>query len=132
MIRKKLTGRKNTSASYLIYNDKDGYKIGNLIWDKTKTELLTLYAYTTLTINVNPSDAKITFDAGEYKQNGNSISVPIGTEVNYKIERDGYVPIERKLIVSSDTELNIDLIELVTITIEPIPSNAVVTITFIE
>ena len=83
----------------------------------------------TLTINPIPADATVTLTADGYTQVGNKIRVATGTRVAYKIEKEGYLPQTGSSIISENRTLNTELqSRYATLTIEPTPSNATVTL----
>lgn len=83
----------------------------------------------TLTIVPTPSDATVTLTSSGYTQSGNSITVRTGTNVNYTVSKSGYVTQNGTVIVTGDQSLSITLASFCTLTINPTPSNATVTLT---
>ena len=131
MITKKLVGRKGTSANYLIFNSSGTKKTGTINWDISKREWLTLENIAVFTIAPKPSDAIVTITASGYTQDGNRILVKPGTVVNYTITKDGYEPKSGQVTVQQNTTIDGTLDPLITITIDPIPSNASVTLKYV-
>ena len=65
--------------------------------------------YYTYTVNALPKVANVLLTAGDYTQNGNSITVPEGTTVNWTVENLGYTPQTGSEIISSDLVKDIEL-----------------------
>lgn len=61
----------------------------------------------TLTINPNPSDARVMLNAEGYSQVGNSITVADGTMVSYEVSLDGYFPENSNVIVTSNKTIDV-------------------------
>ena len=81
--------------------------------------------YVTITINATPSNATITMNGTVQS----SITVPQDTQVTYKVECDGYQTVERTITATVSQTINVTLeLDTVTITINPTPSDATVTI----
>ena len=70
------------------------------------------YKMATLTINPTPSDAVVTLTAEGYTQEGNSITVEKGTNVQVKVEKDEFESFNDSIIVSKDTSMNIQINEI--------------------
>lgn len=79
----------------------------------------------------NPSDATVTLTAEGYIQTGNSIKVPIGTIVSWKVEKDKYQTRESSFAVAGNTTIPVKLSEqpLRTLSIVTTPADAAVVIT---
>lgn len=132
MITKQLTGRKGTSASYLIFDNNNHHKLGNIVWNIDKKEWLTLQNIATFTIIPNPADATVTILSEGNTQDGNEMIVTTGATVYYAIEKNGYEPKYGEVVVNENITIDGTLREYVTITLEPTPSNAEVTLKYIE
>ena len=79
-----------------------------------------------LTINPTPSEAVVTIDGVAT----NSISVREGRTVNYSVSLDGYVTKSGSIRVLNDNSVDVALDrEMMTVTINPTPSNATVVLT---
>ncbi len=134
MIHEKLIGRKNTSASYLIYND-DGHKNGRIVWDNNKKVILSLTDKIQFGIVTNPSDAQVTIVADGYYQDQYGLTTYPGTEVWYEVKKEGYIPQYGNLTLTDNTTIKVDLVkdvELVTITIDTIPCDAKVNLVMFD
>ena len=102
-------------------------KIDVVYKDKTKTYLKEneFSEYFVLGINPTPADAIVTINGKETK----SISVKQGEEVEWKVEKTGYVTQGGKHIADNDGIYDIILeSEECTFTINPTPADAIVTI----
>ena len=86
----------------------------------------------TLTVNAIPSDAIITLIADGYTQVGNSIIVEIGTLVQVVVEKEGYITQIKNVRVTQDATIDVELKDLVTVTINPIPSEASVELQYMD
>lgn len=134
MITNKLTGRKGTSASYLIYNNDGKYKLGNIVWDVDKTEWLTLENMCKFTINPTPTDATVTIIYNNVIYTNEIVTITPGSMVYYSVEKEGYEPQFGELLINQNTTYDIKLLsaenvkENVTLTFETIPGNANVTL----
>jgi len=83
----------------------------------------------TLEIVPYPSDATVTLTATGYTQVDNSITVKYGTSVSYIVSKSGHETKSGTIIVTSDQQVLITLLNQVVLTIEPTPSNATVVLT---
>ena len=109
----------------------DGYytQTNTIIADETKTiDVVLEYKLATLTINPTPSDAVVTLTADGYTQVGNSITVEKGTSVNCVVSKDGFATTTQNIEIIKDTTIDITLTTLPVLTINPTPTNAVVTL----
>ena len=77
----------------------------------TEPETPTMY---TFTINPTPSNATVTLTASGYAQSGNSITVPSGTSVAWKVEASGYVTQNGTHTVNKTETKNVTLTEVTT------------------
>lgn len=66
--------------------------------------------YFTYTLNTLPKVASVLLTAGDYVQNGNSITVPEGTTVTWTVENIGYTSQTGTEIISSDLVKDIELV----------------------
>lgn len=86
----------------------------------------------TLTVQPTPSDATVTLTATGYTQSGNSIKVKRGTQVTIKLEKTGYVSRTFTKTVYGDStatyEIYAESVKTYTLTINPNPANATVTL----
>lgn len=65
----------------------------------------------TYTINPTPADANVVLTADGYTQEGNSISVLIGTEISYEVSKEGYITQSAdNVVVSNNTVVDITLV----------------------
>ena len=125
-----ITVPKGSTIEYTV--SLKGYvtQTHTIIADETKVIQVTLESnMVTLTINPTPSDAVVTLTANGYTQNGNSITVERGTSVKYIIEKEGYGTTTNTIVVGDTSTMDILLIPYHTLTINPTPSDAVVTLT---
>ena len=84
----------------------------------------------TFTVYPTPSDATVTLTATGYTQQGNSITVPRGTLVTYSVSKEGYIPSEPDtIILNQDDSVAVVLTQWVTLTVNPTPNDATVTLT---
>lgn len=70
----------------------------------------------TLTINPTPSNATVNIVSGTCIQYNNSIDVPLNSVVEYTVSADGYSSVSNKIILSENTNLDIQL-QLLPITV---------------
>lgn len=86
----------------------------------------------TLTVQPTPSDATVTLTATGYTQSGNSIKVKRGTQVTIKLEKTGYVSQTFTKTVYGDStatyEIYAESVKTYTLTVNPNPANATVTL----
>lgn len=89
------------------------------------------YLQAKVTIVPDPSDSTVTLTATGYSQTGNSIDVPIGTVVKWKVEKTTYDPREGEFLVVGNTSVPVKLSEQPkrTVSINTIPADASVLIT---
>lgn len=84
----------------------------------------------TFTVNPEPSDATVVITSGTCEQVGNSITVPKNSLVEYTVSKDGYIAKTGYRNITETFILDISLEnEMVTLTINPVPSNANVVLT---
>lgn len=101
-----------TTVTYII--SKEGY-ITSQEYSKlvTQNENITAPALqksiVTLTINPNPSDARVTLTAEGYQQEGNSITVSAGIPITYSVYKKDYKEINDTITLTDDQTLNITL-----------------------
>lgn len=89
------------------------------------------YLQAKVTIVPDPSDSTVTLTATGYSQSGNSIDVPIGTVVKWKVEKTAYDSREGEFLVVGNTSISVKLSEQPkrTVSINTIPADASVLIT---
>lgn len=125
---------KNTNVLYTI--EKNGYisESGEIaVIDEDIIKHIKMYdtTYSIVKILTEQENVNIVLMADGYVQEDNMIVVKKGTEVSYTITCDGYATESGSIIATNDREnLNIQLTELVTITVEPIPSTSKVVLTY--
>lgn len=83
----------------------------------------------TITILPNPSDATVVLTATGYTQSGNSITVKYGTTVNYTVSKASHITATGTINAVNDENIPVSLVNQNTLTINPSPSNATVTLT---
>lgn len=83
----------------------------------------------TFTIVPNPSTATVTLQASGYTQQGNSITVHSGTSVKWTVSEANYATQTDTVVVNSTYSLPVTLNAIPTLTINPTPSDATVTLT---
>jgi hypothetical protein len=83
----------------------------------------------TLVFNVTPYTEEIDLIAEGYRQIGNTIKVPVNTQVRCEAILDGYVPYVGVVTVTQDETLNVTLEQGVKCTINPTPADATVVFT---
>ena len=110
------------SVSANNYVSQSGTKVVN----DNCADNITLKALVEFTVTPTPNDATVTLIATGYSQVGNSIKVPYGTTVMWMVEKTGYTTRSGSKIMTEDTEAQIILTEMLTLTIVPSPSDAVV------
>lgn len=81
----------------------------------------------TLVFNVTPHTEEIDLIAEGYRQIGNTIKVPVNTQVRCEAILDGYVPYVGVVTVTQDETLDVTLEQGVKYTINTTPANATVT-----
>ena len=116
-------GNRNLLANF----EGNNYKIDVIYNDKTKTysKENEFSEYFVIGINPTPADAIVTLNGKETK----TISVKQGEEVEWKVEKIGYVTQGGKHIADNDGIYDIILeSEECTFTINPTPADAIVTI----
>jgi hypothetical protein len=83
----------------------------------------------TFTINPTPSDAKVELIADGFEQNGNSITTHKYTNIEYVVSKDHYISKRGNINITENTNIDIELeVIMRTFTINPTPSDAIVTI----
>lgn len=89
------------------------------------------YLQAKVTIVPDPAGSTVTLTAPGYSQSGNSINVPIGTVVKWKVEKNAYDPREGELLVVGNTSVPVKLSEQPkrTVSINTTPADATVLIT---
>ena len=120
---------KNTTVTYTV--EKEGYvtKTDYIIAKLDKEIPVELVPYVTLEINPTPADATVVLVCTGYEQVGNSITVPQGSTVTYRVSKPEYVEVSDTLTLDESEELSIDLVSFVTVTVVPDPVSSIVTLT---
>lgn len=122
---------ENTDITYTVeatgYNTKTGSV--NIISDVNMTVALDSQ-YATITLITNAPNPTIVLEAAGYTQQGNSITVPVGTRVDYTISAPNYVTRQNAIYADIDKTYNIPLSLQgdCTFTIAPRPSETEVTL----
>ena len=100
----------------------------DLVWDETLGEYVAApqAEQYTLTIVPDPSDATVVLTATGYTQSGNTITVDPGTSVSYTVSKTGYVTSSDTVTVTADVSIAVTLSTTITVTLDPIPSDATV------
>ena len=125
-----ITVPSNVAVSYSVSRTDYITKTGTITPDVSQTlNVSLLVARCTLTIVPTPNDATVVLTATGETQSGNTITVDNGTSVAYTVSKTGYVTQTSSLNVTYNRTLNIDLVNLVTLTVNPIPVNASVVLT---
>lgn len=83
----------------------------------------------TFTVVPTPSDATVVLTSPGETQSGNSITVYHGAIITYTISKGGYVTQTGTRTLINDEQYPVSLAEQYTLTINPDPSNAIVTLT---
>jgi len=81
---------------------------GDYVIVSDEKHVISLKKKCTITITPTPSDATVTLTAAGYTQSGNSIVVRDGTEVVYKVEKEGYLA-EEGTFVALDFTHNLEV-----------------------
>lgn len=103
---------------------------GSSVINSNKTENVILTPYYTFTIVPTPADATVNFTASGYIANGNSITVLAGTFVSYSVSKEWHITQTNVVQVTDNLVLDVELeLPEYTLTINPIPSDAALTIT---
>lgn len=78
-----------------------------------------------------PIDTTIRLVCGNYQQIGNTITVPSGSIVNYRVYKDGWIGESGNITVINDNQVYNAYLEIrqVTLTIKPTPADATVVLT---
>lgn len=119
-----------TTVEYIV--SAPGYATvrGSSIINSNKTEDVILTPYYTFTIVPTPADATVNFTASGYIADGNSITVLAGTFVSYSVSKEWHITQTNVVQVTDNLVLNVELeLPEYTLTINPIPSDAALTIT---
>lgn len=84
----------------------------------------------TLTIVPEPSDATVVLTAVGYTQEGNSISVPLGTKVSWVVSKPGYNDSKDQEVLFGNRTVSVKLVDvpMCTISVDATPSAATVSI----
>lgn len=113
------------SVSANNYVSQSGTKVVN----DNCADNISLKALVEFTVTPTPNNATVTLIATGYTQVGNSIKVPYGTTVMWMVEKTGYTTRSGSKIMTEDTEAQIILTEMLTLTIVPSPNDAIVHLT---
>ena len=107
---------------------KENYESYNETRIFNKSEILNINLSkdkVTLVVVPTPNDATVVLTANGYEQVGNSITVPHGTNVIINVSKENYISKEINLLVDKNMVYNVSLeSQMVTLTVEPTPSNA--------
>ena len=125
-----ITVDKGTSVSYTVSASGYDTVINSMTVNSSQTLSVSLErSLVTLTINPTPSNATVSLTVDGHTQSGNSISVATGTPVSYTVSAQHYIAITNSIVMNNNQTLNVELQpELVTLTINPTPNNANVTL----
>ena len=120
---------KNKTVTYTV--SKDGYvtKTDYIIAKVDKEIPVELVPYVTLTVESTPDDAEVILTATGYIQEGNSITVPKGTRVAYKVSKQDYLTVNETITVNETATIEVELIKYITVTINPDPASSTVILT---
>jgi hypothetical protein len=121
---------EGTTVTYTVSKNKYTPKSGSVIMSnvaQTVDVSLTKENYT-ITINPTPSTTTVTLTASGYYQSGNSITVPADTVVNYSVSADKHITQTGTVTADKTKSVSVELVKLITITVNPIPSDATVTL----
>lgn len=122
---------EGTTVTYTVSKNKYIPKSGSVIMSnvaQTVDVSLTKENYT-ITVNPTPSTATVTLTASGYTQSGNSITVPADAVVNYSVSADKHITQTGTVTADKTKSVSVELVKLITITVNPIPSDATVTLT---
>lgn len=124
-----ITVAAGTNVTYTV--EAPGYitKTGTVQILQDKTSYISLvYNMKVLTVNVvDPYDATVEFSTGTIQ--GNKCTVETGTSVTYTVKREGYYSQTKTITVSTDTTVNVSLVQAITISIIPEPADANIVLT---
>lgn len=124
--RKTATFVYNTLVEWSV--SKAGYVTQTAAFNidqNTNLDITLDYVYYTVTINPTPADATVIINGIERK----TARLREGTEVTYSISKDHYESAEDTFTLTSDLTLDIELEPILRLTINPTPSDAIVTLT---
>lgn len=114
-----------TTVSYTVSKESYDSKSGTILVNETTTQTISLDEITyTYTINPTPADATVIINGEER----NSINVISGTTVSWEVSKTKYITRSGSVVVTEDKTDNIVLTEIVTLTINPTPNDATVTL----
>ena len=120
---------RGTTVEWSVSKTNYIAQTGTKVVDDNCADNIILKKLIEFTITPTPSNATVTLIATGYSQVGNSIKVPYGTTVVWMVEKEGYLTKSGSKIMTEDTEAQIILEEMMTFTIIPNPSDAIVHIT---
>ena len=120
---------RGTSVNWVVSENNYVSQSGTKVVNDNCADNISLKALVEFTVTPTPSDATVTLIATGYSQVGNSIKVPYGTTVMWMVEKEGYTTRSGSKIMTEDTEAQIILNEMLTFTIVPSPSDAIVHLT---
>lgn len=112
-------GSKEIKELYFGSQKIESLSIGNISIPVVST--------VTFTLIPDPADATVVLTAAGYTQVGNSISVAPGTTITYTVSKEGYETQTGTQVCTINSSFNCTLSGKYTITINPIPSDAIVT-----
>lgn len=90
---------------------------------------VTVPAIIRFSIIASPNTANIEITAPGYTQVDNYIDIAAGTRVHWKVYKSGYIPTSGYETVLEETDLPVTLLKAATLTINPSPYDAIVTLT---
>lgn len=110
---------------------KEGFetKSNRIIVNESQEYNVVLNKFVTFTVVPTPSNTTVEITASGYTQEGNSITVTSGTRLHWKVYKSGYLPQSGYETVLDTTALSVALVQSATLTINPTPSDAIVTLT---
>lgn len=121
-----ITVLKGTSVTYTI--SAVGYQTisGTVVMDDNYSLVANMEELmVTLTINATPSGATVTLTSEDYEQEGNSITVQQGKNVDCSVALEGYTSYEFSTIVMENKTISVPLSGY-KLTIDPTPAGATV------
>ena len=122
-----ITVPSGTTVSYSVAKSNCITTTGSEVITSTHTTNVSVKCK--LTVNTDPIDASVTFSTGTVS--GHDCTVPYNTTVTYYASKSGYVTSDpQSITLTSNTPVSVTLVEeLFTLTINPTPLDATVTLT---
>lgn len=118
-----------TAVDWEVSKEGMGTKQGRKVVSETESMEVVLLRYITFTVTPTPNTATVELTADGYEQEGNSIEILSGTRVHWKVYKAGYLPQSNYVVVNDDTTLPVTLEQAATLTINPTPTDSIVTLT---